>query len=366
MGWYISVSGDTEVTSSTKVSIESNHTLYAVWSESAYKVSFNANGGTVSRESKNVIYGQSYGGLPEPTRPGYTFTGWYTANSGGTKITSSSTVTITSSQTLYARWNINTYTVSFNGNGGSVSSSEKTVTYGQPYGDLPTAGRTGYTFMGWYTSSSGGNKITSTSTANITSNQTLYAQWNVNTYTVSFDANGGWVSTSSKNVTYNSEYGSLPNPSRDYYTFNGWYTSSSGGSRITSTSTVGITSNQTLYAQWSLKDYGGWSGWSTTYPGDAWYRQIESQEVTVGYEYNYSKWSQYNSSTSGGWSGPSQGTWSGIYCGNYVERGWSSERLGIYGYSGSYPMYGRKGDTWWTEYTRDIKQTQYRYRDRVR
>lgn len=67
-------------------------------------VSFNANGGSCSTSNKTVIYGNSYDTLPTPTRNGYTFNGWYTAASGGTKITSSTTVTATSNHTLYAHW----------------------------------------------------------------------------------------------------------------------------------------------------------------------------------------------------------------------------------------------------------------------
>ena len=72
---------------------------------------------------------------------------------------------------------VNTYKVTFNPNGGSVSPTGKTVTYGEPYGTLPTPQREGYGFLGWYTAASGGSKITATSTVSITANQTLYAHW---------------------------------------------------------------------------------------------------------------------------------------------------------------------------------------------
>ena len=72
---------------------------------------------------------------------------------------------------------VNTYKVTFNPNGGAVSPTSKTVTYGEPYGTLPTPQREGYGFLGWYTAASGGSKITATSTVSITANQTLYAHW---------------------------------------------------------------------------------------------------------------------------------------------------------------------------------------------
>lgn len=144
------------------------------------------------------------------------------------------------------------YTVTFNANGGSISQSSKVVTPGQKYGDLPMPSRSGYIFDGWYPSASGGVHVTAATTVSLTSNRTLYAHWTQNTtYTVTFDPNGGSVSNNSKTVTYGSNYGTLPTPTRNGYTFDGWYTSASGGSLVTSNVTVRLTYNQTLYAHWS-------------------------------------------------------------------------------------------------------------------
>lgn len=67
-------------------------------------VTFNANGGTTATTSKTVTYGSTYSTLPEPTRKGYNFLGWFTSADGGTQVTSSTTVSITSAQILYAHW----------------------------------------------------------------------------------------------------------------------------------------------------------------------------------------------------------------------------------------------------------------------
>lgn len=67
-------------------------------------VTFNANGGTTPTASKTVTYGSTYGTLPTPTRSGYAFLGWFTAQTGGTQVTSSTTVSITANQTLWAHW----------------------------------------------------------------------------------------------------------------------------------------------------------------------------------------------------------------------------------------------------------------------
>lgn len=70
-------------------------------------------------------------------------------------------------------------------------------------------------------------------------------------FTVNFNAGSGYCSTKSKTVTYSSTYGTLPTPTRDGYTFDGWYTSATGGTKVTSSSKVAATSNHTLYAHWT-------------------------------------------------------------------------------------------------------------------
>jgi len=187
-------------------------------------------------------------------RTGYTFAGWNTAANGlGTDYAAGASYTTNASATLYAKWTANTYGVTFSANGGGTPSPTNTlVTYGSTYGTLATVSRTGYTFSGWFTAPSGGTQITSGTTVAITSVQTLYAQWTANSYTVSFNANGGDTpSPASMSVTYDSTYGTLATVMRAGYTFNGWFTAASGGTQITSGTTVAITAAQTLYAQWT-------------------------------------------------------------------------------------------------------------------
>lgn len=233
-------------------------TLNIAFTPSTFTVTYNVNGGNaLSTTTKTVTYGSTYGTLATPTRTGYTFDGWYTAASGGTKITSSSTVSTASNHTLYAHWTANTYTVTYNVNGGNaLSTTTKSVTYDGTYGTLATPTRTGYDFSGWYTAASGGSKIESTTKVTITANQTLYAQWTAKSFTVTFNKNGGDTpSVASKSVTYDGTYGTLATCTRTGYTFKGWYTATSGGTKIESTTKVSITANQTLYAQWTANTY---------------------------------------------------------------------------------------------------------------
>lgn len=145
----------------------------------------NPNKGSVPDPKIDVVTGKAYGTLctngqlPVPTRTGYSFAGWYTKRTGGTKVTASTIVTETSNHTLYAHWTAKTYTVTFNSNGGTVAIPKSmTVTFGSAYGSLPTVTKAGYYFSGWNTSADGsGTAVNSSTIVSIASNHTLYACW---------------------------------------------------------------------------------------------------------------------------------------------------------------------------------------------
>lgn len=153
-------------------------------------ITFNANGGTVSEATKTVYYGQVYGELPVPEREHYSFLGWYTEAEGGTEITAETPVTALVNQILYAHWSRNTYKVNFNANGGSVSTTSKNVESGAKYGELPTPTRTGWTFKGWFTETSGGIQVTADTNVALSTEQTLYAIWQVNSYKATWSSGG--------------------------------------------------------------------------------------------------------------------------------------------------------------------------------
>jgi uncharacterized repeat protein (TIGR02543 family) len=245
-GWFTATSGGTQLTTGTTMT--TNTTYYAQWTPDSRTFTFNGNGGgTPNPVSITKPYNTAVGTLPTVSRTGYTLTGWFTATSGGTQL--QTTTLITENRTYYAQWSINSYTVTFNANGGSGGTT-KSVVYNTAVGTLPTPSRTGYTFNGWYTAASGGTAV-STSTV-ITGNVTYYAQWTVNNYTVTFNANGG-VGGTTRSVAYGSAIGTLPTAQLDGHTFNGWYTATSGGTKIATTTTV--TGNVTYYAQYSKNTY---------------------------------------------------------------------------------------------------------------
>lgn len=194
-----------------------------------------------------------------PSKTGYTFKGYYRSNdfidenliikADGTFKSKDLSGDKT---TLIPYMKANEYTVTFDVNGGNeLTSTTKEVTYDSEYGDMPKPSRTGYTFTGWYTESINGTKISKNDKYTIAGNQTLYAQWTPNKYIITFDSNGGEEpNPKTKEVTYESNYGDLPEPTRTGFSLKGWFTSQTGDEEITKTTTVKITKNQTLYAQW--------------------------------------------------------------------------------------------------------------------
>lgn len=126
--------------------------------------------------------GGTYSLPAAPSRPGYTFLGWYTAAIGGSQITSSTSVK-NGNLYVYAHWSgpaySRSFTVAFDAGEGNCSIAEKMVTYHGTYGELPVPYRTGYRFLGWYmiTEENDDLLITADSVMSKPENHTLYAQW---------------------------------------------------------------------------------------------------------------------------------------------------------------------------------------------
>ena len=141
------------------------------------RIVFAPNGGRVSSGSKTVICGKTYGTLPTPARRGYTFAGWYTAKSGGSRIGSSSVVRTTKNQTLYARWKLVKYKIRYSlGRGTNSRSNPAGYTVVSRTIVLKNPVRKGYTFKGWYSDPKFKKKVTKIA-AGSTGSRKLYARW---------------------------------------------------------------------------------------------------------------------------------------------------------------------------------------------
>lgn len=141
---------------------------------------------------------------------------------------------------------INVCKITFDSNGGSSVEPQYAV-YNTPTTKPTDPTRNGYAFGGWYVDA-GCSKAYDFNTI-LTGDITLYAKW-MKMYTVKFNANGGSVKPSSKQVAYGEKYGTLPSPKKKGYTFSGWYTKKTGGTKVTASSKVKITKTTTLYAHW--------------------------------------------------------------------------------------------------------------------
>lgn len=262
-GWATSASGGAVYAAGGIYTANAAITLYAVWKINTYGVNYNANGGSGAPGNQTKTYGQNLVlSSAKPTRTGYTFLGWATSASGGVVYKPGATYTGNAQLNLYAVWQINTYTVAYNANGGSGAPGNQTKTYGKNLvlsSTKPT--KTGYTFIGWAVSSTGSVAYSAGATYTANAAITLYAVWQANTYTVRFNANGGSGNMGSQTYTYGVTKDLNANLfTKAGHTFKGWATTPGGikvyddGAKVKN-----LTSAQggvvDLYAVWQANTY---------------------------------------------------------------------------------------------------------------
>jgi len=245
-GWYTN-STFTEAATFPITNVTEPKTLCAKWIP-IFTVTFNAVGGAVTPASGATRADSTLASLPTPTRGDYAFNGWFTAETGGENVTeirkySANTI-------IYAQWTQSAYTLTLDPNGGSVTPMTVRIGESGRIVSLPNPTKAGNHFGGWFTATSGGERVTEGSTIN--SSTTIYARW-VPIYTVTFDANGGTVLPETDTTSLGGNLVSLPKPERDGYTFSGWFTTATGGTAVT-VSTV-FSANTKIYAQWASKAY---------------------------------------------------------------------------------------------------------------
>ena len=284
-GYIITFNGNTGTagqSSITSTKSFSNWTLEGQGSLNGQTYTFGNGDGTITAHyTDNSIT------LPNATKTGYHCTGWYTSASGGTKRGDvGGSYTPTQSETLYAQWAPNTYTIKFNGNGATGGSmSDLSMTYDSAKNLTSNAfTRTGYTFFGWstnkdatkesYTNGQSVNNLTETNGGTVN----LYALWK-KTVTITYNANGGSGAPASQSGTmYNAQANvsitlSSTKPTRTGYTFLGWNTDKNATSATyASGGSYSFNTDTTLYAIWDANSYkltvnpngGTWSGSSSS------------------------------------------------------------------------------------------------------
>lgn len=238
-----------------------NVTLYAIWKEKTYTITYDANKGTGAPASQEKIHGKNLTlSLRIPIRTGHTFKGWGTSKTATTKsYDAGGTFTTDADTTLYAVWNVNTYKITYNANGGSGAPAQQTYTYDETGTvALSTTKPTysGHEFLGWSESTGETTKLYDAGAnwnRSVASDTTLYAVWKLDKYTVSYNANGGsgtvtaQTANNGSSITLRSNTFTAPSE----YHFSKWNTNSGGtGTAYSQGATFSSTSNVTLYAIW--------------------------------------------------------------------------------------------------------------------
>ena len=246
-----------------------NITLYAQWTVNKYTLMITGDSG-VEKITGNGTY--NYGTIANVTyqiKPGYHIknitgttadgdpNGVWTGHTGKGGTVNDTWTVKACNRTAVVHTEPNTYTIKYDGNGSTGGSTA----YSSHIYDVAKAltaneyTRTGYSFNGWNTKADGSGTAYAdkASVKNLTSVNgaivILYAQWSINSYTLTYNPNGGSVSPTSKSLTYNSAYGTLPTPTRKGYAFTGWFTAASGGTKVSESTKMG-TGNITIYAHW--------------------------------------------------------------------------------------------------------------------
>ena len=229
----------------TKTVVESNLTFYAVFEKHKYTITFKDENNTKIKDIK-VKYQETIpsGDVPSTEKEGYSFDGWFES---GSSIAFNLTTAITRDITISKKYTRIKKGVTFDDEGRTTLVD---VNYGDTVSPIDSQGKTGYTFSCWSETKNCTNVFDFTT--QIKEVKTIYAVYTANTYTVTFkNESGGTVS--SKEVTYDSTYGTLPTvPEKTGYTSTGWYI---GNNKIETTTKVTILQNTDITPKYSINSY---------------------------------------------------------------------------------------------------------------
>lgn len=232
---------------STAWNLTEDTVLYATW---GYAITYK-NTKDVENTNPEIYTGGETVTLVNLEKEGYTFTGWYDAETGGNKIESIAQGS-TGAKTFYAQWTLITYTITYEGlNGAANPNTVTSYTVESETITLQNPTRTGYIFNGWFDAETGGNKVESIAKGS-TEAKTLYAQWTAISYEITYVLPNGVTNPNVTSYTVETETITLQDFSHDDYTFEGWFDAETGGNKVTSIP-KGSTGNKTLYAHCTWK-----------------------------------------------------------------------------------------------------------------
>ena len=255
--WSLKENGE-EYEFSTKIT--KDITLYAVYEINKYTLTYINEG--IEYHKETAEYGNTITSIQNPTKEGYTFTGWYTKDNE--KV--SYPITVTEDITLYSKYEINSYKVSYYNEGKKYIDDQK-INYGENALKPNTnPSKIGYTFKYWSLKENGKEYEFSTK---ITKDITLYAVYEINKYTVTYINEG--IEYHKETAEYGSIITEIQDPTKEGYTFTGWYTK--GNEKVSYPITV--TKNITLYSKYEINSY------KVSYYNEG-KKYIEDQKINYG------------------------------------------------------------------------------------
>lgn len=240
-----------------------NIDLYAQWKIVSFVITYNSNGGTVFRDEEYTLVTKPdrsrWREVEQVERNGYVFRGWFLESdfSGERLIDFPLNVDLDTSPDekyvitipLYAKWEMTNYTIEFR-NAGDIDTKTYNIKEGILEEKMPKPEMLGYTFLGWFNKNNELVKSISPGTENLV----LLAHWEPIKYKITYETNGGNISGEQLEYTI-VDHVKLVTPTKEHYTFTGWYTQKEGGEKYMQDEFHSQTGDKTVYARWTPKTY---------------------------------------------------------------------------------------------------------------
>ncbi|HDI3420362.1 TPA: InlB B-repeat-containing protein [Listeria monocytogenes] len=221
-GWYDAETGGTKWDFTTGQMPANDLMLYAHFSVNSYQVNFDIDGAVMNAA---VVYDTLLNEPTAPTKQGYTFDGWYDAETGGNKWDFKTMKMPANDVTLYAHFTVSSYQVNFDIDGAVTNEA---IVYDTLLNEPATPTKQGYTFDGWYDAETGGNKWDFKTMKMPANDVTLYAHFTINNYQANFDIDG---SVTNETITYDTLLNEPTAPTKQGFLFDGWYDAEVGGTK---------------------------------------------------------------------------------------------------------------------------------------
>ena len=292
IGWFNQASGGTQY--GATVRLTGNITVYAHWNGITYTITYYLNGGSATNNTTYSTDTPTFT-LNNPTKTGYTFDGWTGSNGTAKQKTVKIEIGSTGDKTFTANYSINSYTITYNGNGSTGGSTDSTTCNYMEDCSLRANGfsKSGYVFEGWYTDASGGSKYGAST--QLSSNINVYAHWIPATpYTVVFNYNkASWNRNTTRTCTPGSNgkcsvtapairniSGSNKSGQRysNYFNILGWNTNASATTATyEANASIEVSGDTTFYAIVTLAKTSFWSN------ADALISRVDPGTNNLGY-----------------------------------------------------------------------------------